>query len=341
MNMPDNIQPLVSIIIPFYNVENYFIKCLQSVFSQDYENLEIILVDDGSTDESAILAKRIMANYPLRKSKLVSKKNGGQSSARNEGLNHASGFYVWFIDSDDFIEPCSVSILVKTMLENPLSDFCCFRSCFFDGKNRVLSGASFEGAGIDNKDEILKDFLLCRNVKVTLWDKFFKLKLIKEGGLRLLEGIINEDYLFMMEVCLESDNIVFLNHQLYTATIRPNSVSRTIKPQTVTDYFIIAERIKHLLIREGAFDRYKDYYYASIIKNMLFSLVQSAFKVDNYTTFNSLYKLLRGSYYFESETRKGVYLLDFKIRCLYHLSLRPWPFYSSMRILKKCHVFMY
>lgn len=109
-------NPLVSIIIPVYNTEKYLKDCLDSVLSQTYQNLEIILIDDGSTDNSS----QILKQYAKKDSriKIITQKNQGQSTARNYGLKEASGEYVSFIDSDDAIEKDFVSSLLSPYLKN-------------------------------------------------------------------------------------------------------------------------------------------------------------------------------------------------------------------------------
>ena len=95
-------EPLLSIIVPIYNVEQYIDKCIQSILNQTYQNLEIILVDDGATDRSGSIADSYAAKD--KRIKVFHKENGGISDARNYGLDHVTGDYILFVDSDDFIE---------------------------------------------------------------------------------------------------------------------------------------------------------------------------------------------------------------------------------------------
>lgn len=105
---------LISIIVPVYNVEKYLNKCIDSIINQTYKNIEIILVDDGSTDNSG----KICDEYLLRDSriKVIHKNNGGLSSARNEGINISSGEYIGFVDSDDWVEPNMYEEMYKKIL---------------------------------------------------------------------------------------------------------------------------------------------------------------------------------------------------------------------------------
>lgn len=107
-------NPLVSIIVPIYNVEQYIMRCLKSLLSQTYENIEIILVDDGSTDNCGELCDIIHKKYP-DKIIVVHKQNGGLSDARNIGLKIAKGSYIAFVDSDDFISNKMIEIMVSNL----------------------------------------------------------------------------------------------------------------------------------------------------------------------------------------------------------------------------------
>lgn len=112
-------EPLISVIVPFYNVENYFEKCLKSIIAQDYHNLEIILVDDGSEDKSNQIAQQ----YAKKDSriKIIKKKNGGLSDARNTGIAQAHGSYICLIDSDDYVAKNYISVLYKLIIKYKVS----------------------------------------------------------------------------------------------------------------------------------------------------------------------------------------------------------------------------
>jgi glycosyltransferase involved in cell wall biosynthesis len=112
----DNI--LISIILPVYNAERYIKKCLLSIQNQTYRNLEIIIINDGSEDNSIQICQEIAKDDP--RISIHSQKNGGSSSARNHGLNLATGDYIYFIDSDDFISHTCIERLVQLVFKYPL-----------------------------------------------------------------------------------------------------------------------------------------------------------------------------------------------------------------------------
>ena len=117
-----DIAPLVSIIVPIYNVEQYVNRCVDSILAQTYSNIEVILIDDGSTDKSR---ERISVYNNDPRCKVVYKDNGGASSARNVGISLASGEYIYFIDADDYIVESAIELLVDTMTRTR-ADFCCY-----------------------------------------------------------------------------------------------------------------------------------------------------------------------------------------------------------------------
>ena len=106
----DKEQPLISVIVPVYNVEKYLINCVDSITSQTYKNLEIFLVDDGSTDSSGQICNEFEKNDA--RIKVIHKKNGGLSDARNAGLDRAKGQYYAFIDSDDYIQDTTIEFML-------------------------------------------------------------------------------------------------------------------------------------------------------------------------------------------------------------------------------------
>lgn len=135
-------NPLVSVIIPIYNVEEYLLDCLSSVFAQTYPNFEVILIDDGSTDNSAKIAEEYINDK--KHFRLIKKENGGVSSARNCGISEANGKWITFIDSDDFVEPEYLSCMVEGLQKHP-ADVCMsgFKR-YIDGKIVSKPISSFE-----------------------------------------------------------------------------------------------------------------------------------------------------------------------------------------------------
>lgn len=167
-------KKLVSVIVPIYNVADYLKECIDSIVKQTYTNIEIILVDDGSTDNSLNICK----SYADGRICVYSKENGGQSSARNYGLDVAQGDYIVFVDSDDYIEENYVERLVLAISSDPSVDIaqCGYRK--FGKVNQVYTHTATIILGNDAFEDYLKNITLTSLV----WDKIYKKEII--GKLR-------------------------------------------------------------------------------------------------------------------------------------------------------------
>ncbi len=179
---------VISVIVPIYNVEKYLVRCLQSIIKQTYQNLEIILVDDGSTDTSGKLCDK----FAEKDSRIIviHKKNGGLSDARNVGIDKSSGSYLVFVDSDDWIDPDMISILYNVAQKNN-SDIieCSYRNIY---KDHILEETNCN-AEIINGDYVtaLEGMLDWRYFKPVAWNKLYKRNVIKD--IRYPVGRLHED----------------------------------------------------------------------------------------------------------------------------------------------------
>ena len=202
----------ISVIIPVYNAEKYLERCIDSVLAQDYSNLEIILINDGSSDNSG----RICDVYQSKDSRIrvIHKKNGGAASARNCGLEIASGEYIGFVDSDDWITEDMYKYLVE-LLEDTQSDVTAIRCVLADKpmyvKQKEVTYQCFDG------NEIIHDFLFqgaCSSVgSYSLCCNLFKKSLFT--GLRLPEGKIGEDIAIQYEILQRASRMVKSNKAGY------------------------------------------------------------------------------------------------------------------------------
>ena len=213
-------EPLISIIIPAYNIEDYIERCLKSVCEQTYSNLEIIVVNDGSKDQTgniidkmAVLDKRIVAIY---------KENGGVSAARNTGLEVACGDYIGFVDGDDIIEKDMYELLVKNALKYDADISHCGYQMVFP--NRVDYYYNTGEVRVQDNYQGVYDLIKADKVEPGLWNKIFKRELI--GNIRLDETIrINEDLLFNYQMFKNAKISVYEDTSKYHYMIRENSAA--------------------------------------------------------------------------------------------------------------------
>ncbi|MEI2396969.1 glycosyltransferase family 2 protein, partial [Paenibacillus phytohabitans] len=212
-------KPIVSVIIPIFNVERYLSKCIDSIINQSYIQLEIILVDDGSPDKSG----DICDYYKDADSRIIviHKINGGLSSARNAGLESATGEYIVFVDSDDWIDEFMIEDMVNTAYsENADIVQCGFRRVNENGslKNEFrLKDETFIG-----EEEILKNYFQQNKINVVVWNKLYKRELFL--GVRLIENRLYEDIMFTFDILLEVKKLVSIQGVYYNYLQRKQSI---------------------------------------------------------------------------------------------------------------------
>lgn len=213
-------NPLFSIIVPVYNAEKYLDDCIQSLTGQEYSNLEIILVDDGSSDSSLKICERYK-NADSR-IKLFRKENGGQGSARNVALKHATGDYILFVDSDDTIASDTISKNLIFFKENPNLDFVQFPVYFLYGTDSAYIRESVERKyGIH--DDFIKLTLQDNIISWIVCDKIFRRDLIE--GMEFREDMKYEDNYFMMELLPRLSKVHVSNKGMYYYYHRENSTT--------------------------------------------------------------------------------------------------------------------
>lgn len=218
-------EPLVSVIIPVYNVKKYLRQCLDSVTGQTYKNIEIILVDDGSTDDSG----RICDYYANADSriKVIHKENGGLSDARNIGIEQSNGIYINFVDSDDYICKNCIEVLLSTAICQSVPLVVCGYKKFIDGKNNhkeISDESQFKNNSIHKytAKEAMIHMLYNKNIPMYAHGKLYDRKLFKT--LRFPKGKLFEDVPTTWKVMKEVDNIVYVDSILYFYRQRIESI---------------------------------------------------------------------------------------------------------------------
>ena len=208
---------LISVIVPVYNTEKYLRKCIESILSQSYKNIELLLINDGSTDSSAEICREYLDKD--KRCYYFEKENGGLSDARNYGIERAKGEYITFVDSDDFFLEEAIEKLHATALlgESDLvvGGFCHFDSpkfYIFDRKrfgNLPITIVEKEFA-VNQMDEMFEVPFLCYS---TAWGKLYKSSLFKE--IRYPLGKYAEDQFTTWKLYLASEKIAVCNHTIY------------------------------------------------------------------------------------------------------------------------------
>ena len=257
--------PLISIVIPVYNVEAYIEHCIHNILSQTYRNLEVIIVNDGSPDDSIKIAKELTKDDP--RFIYIDKENGGQSDARNAGLDIATGDYIFFCDPDDFMFEKSIENLyyASTLMKADIvvGSFCHFNDGVFylynpDKDGEMLSRMSAKEA-IEGMDS-MEDYPFLRYSAV--WGKLFKKDLF--NTIRFPKGKYAEDQFIMWRLYLASDVIVRYQSDVYAYRVNYKGLTQNYSLSHLDFIEAIEDRIQTLMKMpeldypmELAFNQYK------------------------------------------------------------------------------------
>lgn len=240
-----------SIIIPVYNVEKYLERCLLSVLQQEYDDYEIIIVDDGSKDKSGLICDEYAEKN--ERISVMHIPNGGVSNARNVGLKEAKGEFVWFIDSDDYIVPGALQVLDSYLERYKNPDMLLFNAHVVNEEGEIKGNVC-----CNLKNEKLLTFEKNRDIVFTntsLWNRIYKLEVIKRANLAFKPRItIGEDLLFNYAYFLEAREIYCEKDMLYCYVQRHNSaMSGAGKDKHVQEVF------ETLIEYYKTKDKYEDY----------------------------------------------------------------------------------
>lgn len=216
----------VSVIIPAYNVEDYIEECINSVLEQTYNNYEIIIVNDGSTDNTLNIVREYEKKYSCIK--VINISNHGQGYARNVALSKASGEYILFLDSDDFLEKVTLQVAVDR-IEQDKTDLVLFDWKYYyenTGKYRYVNMDVFFGKKMLIGEEVLELFRIKHYFTV---NKLYSKKFLTDNNIRYGEGYIYEDNPFWVEVVLKAQKVSLIQSPLYNIRINESSTTKTNK----------------------------------------------------------------------------------------------------------------
>lgn len=235
---------LVSVILPVYNVSTYLRECLDSIINQTYCHLEIIAINDGTTDDCV----DILEEYCKRDSriKIVHQKNQGLATTRNTGFKNSTGSYIYFMDTDDIIEKTLIEDAIK-FADKEKCDIVTFEHIEFSENLNFgyKSEKQIKDKQIYQGETLLDHYLnIKKNNWVPIWMYVFRRDFLIQSELQFKEGGINhEDVLFTPQIILKSERIGYLNHAYYYYRQRPNSITTCTNSFRKKDHFIIANEL--------------------------------------------------------------------------------------------------
>lgn len=238
----------VSIIVPIYNMENYLEKCIESIIKQSYKNIEIILINDGSTDRSEFICKKYqIKDYRI---KFISSKNKGVSNARNLGIEASTGEYISFIDPDDTVDEKYVEEMLIYMKKYSCDVVFCLARYVYPILNKICDVKFENRKNLSNYFD--KDFYRIAEYFHTPWGKLYKNNIIKKYNIKFPVNLITaEDQIFNQEYLKYVRTYKFLNKNLYNYYIRKNnSLSRTLSDRHFLSDIENLKMKKNFLINE-------------------------------------------------------------------------------------------
>ncbi len=250
-------KELISIIIPVYKVEDYLGQCVKSVIGQTYTNLEIILVDDGSPDKCPQMCDKFAKKD--KRIRVVHQTNGGLSAARNTGLDIATGQYIYFLDSDDYIEPETIETMLKTMRSDDIDIVIAGVKPFYTGKNKPNA---FDGKvqyfDTNSQTTNLSGSEVISGPAVA-WGKLYKKSIIDKYHLRFDVGLINEDESFNWYYNTKVRRGIFIPNKFYNYLIRNDSImgNKENKGDKLGDILYIVDNVYNHLIVHKLYKKHK------------------------------------------------------------------------------------
>ncbi len=268
----------LTVIVPVYNVVQYLDKCIKSIVKQSYKNLEIILVDDGSTDNSS----KICDEWAERDERIVviHKKNGGLSDARNYGISKATGDYITFVDSDDQLdEKIYEDILAKMILNK--NDIGCFNYCRIDANDNIIekNDTIFEKQYSDDSKYIMLNFGNLYTYAVVAWNKIYRKEVFE--NLYYPFGKTNEDEFIIHKILHKINNIGVYNNFGYKYRIRSNSITNSYNKNRLDVIEALENRLKFITEK-----KLPNYFFQQTLNIYLYSIIQHFRKIEKYYTEN-------------------------------------------------------
>lgn len=251
----------ISIIIPIYNVEAYLRECIDSVLSQNYPNLEIILIDDGSTDSSSMICDDYMQKY--KTIQVIHKQNGGLSDARNVGLQYATGAYIFFLDSDDFLAENSISELYKLCVQYD-ADIAVANFWYFFSNSKKISAQACSQNTLLTKIEAMRLLLENRMIKNFAWGKLYKSSIL--NNLAFPVGKLFEDVYWTHLVFDRASHVIVSPNESIYYRQRDNSISYTFSPKKI-------HLIEGYLHRRAFVEKYYPQFLDLVDENIMHSIL--------------------------------------------------------------------
>lgn len=266
----------VSIIIAAYNIQDYIMRCMKSVINQTFENIEIIVVNDGSSDSTLEILEKLEVQDD--RIKIITKKNKGLIEARKTGLHHATGEYILFIDGDDWLELECIEKLYNSAI-NQNTDILIY-NFFWSYDNSKKLGLGFNSKDDDITLNPLKS-LFIGNISPCIWTKFIRRQFIEDSNVQFPSNIsFAEDLATVASLFIFKPKIGILNENLYNYYQRDNSITKEVGPKILEVNKAILF-IKEQMIKNKIYDEYKSEFEGMIYSHLFLQRFLTATKIQD------------------------------------------------------------
>lgn len=310
---------LVSVIVPIYNVSQYLDRCIESIVSQSYSKLEIILIDDGSTDSSGILADRWKEID--ERIRVIHKENGGLSSARNTGIKISKGDFLIFVDSDDWIHKDMISTLINYANEADL--VCC--GMFVATDNTVDMMPWFKHEKVFSSAEAM-DLLISNKILTSHIVRYlFPKKMLFD--VQFPEGKIFEDIRTLHKIFFNIHDLLVIPKSFYYYYVRDNSISKSISLKNTLEW-VCALNSRYKDLETNGLVKYREMIFSQIAVVISLAMVQNKYKTEE--IYANLEEIKKIKVFLKSKkTKSSVKKFASKKQYIYFRIARFFGFYSN------------
>ena len=298
----------ISVIIPVYNTEEYILRWLNSIVSQTFKDYEIIIIDDGSKDKSSDIIKEFIKSHQDIAVNYIYQENAGQAAARNEGLKHAEGEYICFIDSDDYVDDEMFEALYSEAI-NVSADIvvCDMKFAYDDGTTKYFKNIS------DLSQDNTRNYIISNAGPCA---KIIKSDIIKENGLYFPQGIIYEDLAVVPAYGIYANKVAYVPKPYYNYFQRINStMNQTSYNPKFENIFKALDNLKNEFVKSGKADMYKEeleyLYIEHLLRDTSFRILPY---IDNPTVLDVSHKIVDTMKYNYPNYKKNIYFKNHKFK---------------------------
>lgn len=312
-------MPKISVIVAAYNVDKYLERCINSIVSQSLKDIEIIIVNDGSTDNTRSIIEKFQKND--KRIIVINQDNSGISKARNIALSKATGEFVLFVDGDDWIQHDSLSKLYN-LAKIEKADVVCF-NFFYAYKDKNIICNDFKMFDKLNSHEFIKATLLL-DIAPVVWAKLLRREFLVDNMIKCPEGVAyGEDMATSVNIALNSKKVAFLNEPLYFYRQREDSITKELSKKVLTIEKAV-DLIGELLDKHDKMNLFMDEYEYIIYKNIYYYLVVNNNKLNKVQYV--LYKIWKSK---NINISNNQYYIDFKKNFSKRLKLKHYLYDKS------------